>query len=132
MKQPTVTEMQRRLANDPAGLPVGDEVTLGIGYLRLLDKVFARPTVLDDAGHTTTPIVSDHQRCRFAVAAYNAGEGRVAAAQRRARGEGGDPQRFEDVRPFLPGITQRYVRRVVEVAAALRTGGDPVRAATVP
>jgi soluble lytic murein transglycosylase-like protein len=118
MKRPTIEEMRRRLAEEKVRLPLGDEVTLGIGYLRYLDRIFAERTVLDDAGNTTTPIAHDASRRHFVIAAYNAGEGGVAAAQREALARGGDPRRFQDVRRFLPPVTQRYVGRVLEFAAA--------------
>ncbi len=119
MKRPTIAEMRRRLSGDPAGLPLSDEVTLAVGYLRYLDGLFAKPAVLDAEGRRTTPIENASERRRFAIAAYNAGEGRVATAQRQARAAGADPRRFDDVRPFLPPVTQRYVGRVLEY-----TGGD--------
>lgn len=112
MKRPTIAEMQRRLRSDPSGLPLSDEVTLGVGYLRYLDGLFSRAAVLDSRGRRTTPVPDPGERANFAIAAYNAGEGRVAAAQRRAEVAGGDPRRFADVRPFLPPITQNYVQRV--------------------
>ena len=111
--------MRRRLAHDSAGLPLGDEVTLAVGYLRYLNDLFARRAVLDDALRTTTPVHDDGERRLFAIAAYNAGEGCVAEAQRRTLSAGGDPARFDDVRPFLPPVTQRYVGRVVEFAAGI-------------
>lgn len=117
MKRPTIAEMQRRMTGDPSGLPLSDEVTLGVGYLRYLDGVFGRPAVLDAQGRTTTPVADPTERRNFAIAAYNAGEGRVAAAQRQARAAGGNPRRFVDVRPFLPAITQRYVQRVNTLSA---------------
>jgi membrane-bound lytic murein transglycosylase MltF len=116
MKRPTIAEMRRRLSDDPAGLPLSDEVTLAVGYLRYLDGLFARPAVLDAEGRRTTPVEDASERRRFAIAAYNAGEGRVATAQRQARAAGVDPRRFDDVRPFLPPVTQRYVGRVLEYA----------------
>jgi len=118
MKRTTATEMQQRLKDDPAGLSLSDEVTLGIGYLRYLDRLFATQAVLDDAARTTTPVSDDDERRQFAIAAYNAGEGRVAAAQREANAAGRDPRRFEHVEPFLPAITQRYVGRVLGFANA--------------
>ena len=68
-------------------------------------------------GRTTVPVADAGERRLFAVAAFNAGEGRVAEAQARARNAGGDPTRFADVRPFLPSITQTYVGRVAGYAA---------------
>ena len=104
------------------GLSLNDEVTLGLGYLRYLSQLFARPVVLDDAGNTTTAVSDCPERWRFAIAAYNAGEGRVAEAQRRARQDGLDPTRFEDIRPYLPRITRRYVDSVLTFAAFQRAG----------
>ena len=43
----TAAAMRRRLAGVVEGLPLHDEVTLGIGYLRYLSGVFARPTILE-------------------------------------------------------------------------------------
>lgn len=122
MKAPTAAAMRARLANNAAGLPLGDEVTLGIGYLRYLDRLFSRRAVLDAAGHTTTPVEDARERLRFGIAAYNAGEGRVAAAQRQALAAGRDPRRFDHVHPYLPPITQRYVHKVLGAAAAARVG----------
>jgi membrane-bound lytic murein transglycosylase MltF len=116
LKRTTAHAMRRRLAVDGEGLPLGDEVTLGIGYLRYLDRIFAEPTVLDDAGRRTIPVADRGERRRFAIAAYNAGEGRVAEAQRKAHGAGLDARRFADVHAFLPAITQRYVARVLDAA----------------
>ena len=117
MKTPTRVEMQRRFARDGVGVALADEVTLGVGYLDYLDDVFARRAVLDETGRTTTAVPDDTERRRFAIAAYNAGEGRVAGAQQAAGEAGGDPRRFEHVRPYLPSITQRYVDRVLAFAS---------------
>jgi hypothetical protein len=113
----TAAQMRSRLVAARSGLPLHDEVTLGIGYLRYLSRVFARPTVLDDTGLRATPIADPVERWRFAIAAYNAGEGRVADAQRRAAALGRNPTRFEDVRPLLPPITRRYVDKVIAFGA---------------
>ncbi len=118
LTETTAAEMRARLAAANLDLPLHDEVTLGVGYLRYLSRVFARRTVLADSGLTTTPIGNPVERWRFAIAAYNAGEGRVAAAQRRAEELGKDPTRFNDVRPFLPPITRRYVDKVIAFGAA--------------
>ena len=64
------------------------------------------------------------ERRLFAVAAFNAGEGRVAQAQAKAAARGGDPTRFADVRPFLPPITQGYVARVAAYAGRRRADRD--------
>ncbi len=125
MKRPTLVEMRRRLGRDRPELPLSDEVTLGIGYLRYLDGIFSRPTVLDHAGRRTLAVADPHERTRLAIAAYNAGEGAVAAAQQQAVRAGRDPRRFREVDPYLPPVTQRYVHRVLATARALGTGHEP-------
>ena len=78
-------------------------------------RVVALPQAIDTLGRglKTRPIAEASVRRRFAAAAFNAGEGRVAQAQRRAEARGGDPTSYSDVRPFLPGITRTYVDRVI-------------------
>lgn len=108
----TAAEMRRKIARGDVVRPPGhDDVALGVGYLRYLHDLFAETRRLHGDLHTVG--VSDaEERRRFAVAAYNAGEGRVAQAQARAAAAGRDPSRFADVKPFLPGITRAYVDRV--------------------
>lgn len=93
---------------------------LGIGYVKYLFGLFSRETAL---GHDllTTPGADGHETRLLAIAAYNAGEGRVARAQARARSRGGDPARYRDVAPYLPASTRQYVERVEHFAARLRT-----------
>jgi hypothetical protein len=108
----TAAEMRRRFATGAVARPAGTEdVALGVGYLRYLHDLFARPASLG-RGVATTPVADAHERRLFAVAAFNAGEGRVAVAQAHARAAGHDPTRFADVRPYLPPITRTYVERV--------------------
>jgi membrane-bound lytic murein transglycosylase MltF len=71
-------------------------------------------------GLETQAVANPDERRRFAVAAFNAGEGRVASAQRRAESAGGDPTRYAHVRPYLPSITRGYVDRVIRYS-----GGSP-------
>src|SRR5439155_16254075 len=92
-------------------------VAFGVGYLRYLDDTFGRRSSLAP-GLATVPVRAAGERRLFAIAAYNAGEGRVVRAQARAAAAGGDPTRFADVRLFLPGTTQGYVERVVGYARA--------------
>ena len=118
MTAATATEMRRRIAAHAVARPAGpDDVALGVGYLRYLHDVFGRSARLAP-GVRTVPVADADERRRFAVAAFNAGEGRVARAQARAAAAGGDPTRFADVRPYLPPITQRYVDRVADYARA--------------
>jgi soluble lytic murein transglycosylase-like protein len=112
----TAAEMRRKIAAGTVARPPGtDDVALGVGYLRYLHDLFGRDARLG-RGLTTVAVEDAGERRRFAVAAFNAGEGNVAKAQARAAAAGGNPARFDDVRPFLPRITQGYVERVVGYA----------------
>ena len=112
----TAKEMRRRFAAGVVARPAGtDDVALGVGYLRYLHDLFSKSATLG-RGVATTPIPDAHERKLFAVAAFNAGEGRVAQAQARARAAGQDPTRFDDIRPYLPSITRTYVQRVASAA----------------
>src|SRR5262249_37734999 len=91
-------------------------VALGVGYLRYLHDLFGRNAQLGH-GLRTIAVADPSERERFAVAAFNAGEGTVARAQARAAGAGGDPPRFAGVGRFLPSTTQGYVERVAAYAA---------------
>jgi len=51
---------------------------------------------------------------KLAVAAFNAGEGRVAASQSAAVKAGEDPSQFADVARYLPESTQEYVLKVMK------------------
>lgn len=93
---------------------------LGVGYLKYLFAVFSQKTFLQEDLQTTAG-ADPHEARLLAVAAYNAGEGRVARAQAQARTRGGDPARYQDVAPYLPATTRRYVERVEHFAAQLRT-----------
>jgi soluble lytic murein transglycosylase-like protein len=116
----TAAEMRRKIAARSVVRPPGsDDVALGVGYLRYLHGIFGRSARLAP-GLSTVPVDDASERRLFAVAAFNAGEGRVARAQARAAANGGDPTRFADVRAYLPGITQRYVDRVVAYAGEER------------
>lgn len=88
-------------------------VDLGVGYLRYLHDIFSEKTKLPNEAITTQAANSSSLE-KFAVAAFNAGEGRVASAQERAAKEGKNPALYEDVAPYLPETTQQYVNRVGE------------------
>src|SRR5206468_10044339 len=105
-------EWRRKIAAGTVERPAGvDDVAFGVGYLRYLDDLFAKRARLG-GGLATVPVANGDERRLFAVAAFNAGEGRVAQAQARAAAAGGDPTRFADVRRFLPTVTRGYVERV--------------------
>ena len=85
MTATTATEMRRRIARGTVARPSGpDDVALGVGYLRYLDGVFARRAQLA-RGVATVPVADASERRLFAVAAFNAGEGRVWRVPRRRR-----------------------------------------------
>lgn len=110
---PTAADIRRRFRSGELERPPGnDDVALGVAHLRYLDDIFSEQASLGGSLRTT-PVDDDAERRRFAVAAYNAGEGRVARAQERAVALRRDPTRFENIRAFLPAITQRYVDRVM-------------------
>jgi hypothetical protein len=87
-------------------------VELGTTYLRYLHDIFSTTTPLPNQ-HSTTPAKDAESLERLAVAAFNAGEGRVAAAQARAARAGKDPSNYSHVESYLPKTTQTYVERVV-------------------
>ena len=112
----TAAEMRRKIATGAVARPPGaDDIALGVGYLRYLHDLFGRGARLG-AGLQAVAVPDARERRLFAVAAYNAGEGRVAQAQARAALVGRDPRRFTNVQRFLPAITQDYVQRVVGYA----------------
>jgi soluble lytic murein transglycosylase-like protein len=120
---PTAADIRRRFHTRELERPPGrDDVALGVAHLRYLDDLFARDARLGRELRTV-PVADDAERRRFAVAAYNAGEGRVARAQERAAAQQRDPTRFESIRAFLPSITQRYVDRVMRYSG--RDGTSP-------
>ncbi len=87
-------------------------IELGTSYLKYLHDIFSSPTSLPN-NRSTKPAADDSSLEKLAVAAFNAGEGRVASAQHRAERAGKDPAHYENVAPFLPASTREYVSRVV-------------------
>lgn len=87
---------------------------LGVSYLRYLHDIFATKTELPNKLQTHAAANSSSLE-KLAVAAFNAGEGRVASAQRNTERAGKDPTRYEDVAGYLPDITRDYVDRVMKI-----------------
>jgi soluble lytic murein transglycosylase-like protein len=85
---------------------------LGTSYLRYLHDIFRTPTQLPNA-RMTKSAANEQSLEQLAVAAFNAGEGRVASAQHRTEQAGKDPAHYDNVAPFLPRSTREYVARVV-------------------
>lgn len=87
-------------------------INLGTSYLRYLHDIFKTSTALPN--NLTTRAAADAASLeKFAVAAFNAGEGRVASAQGRSEKVGKDPTHYDHVAPFLPRTTREYVSKVV-------------------
>jgi hypothetical protein len=88
-------------------------ISLGTSYLRYLHDIFKTSTDLPK--QLQTRAAADPASLeKFAVAAFNAGEGRVASAQIRSERVGKDPSHYEQVAPFLPRTTREYVTKVVQ------------------
>lgn len=88
-------------------------ITLGTSYLKYLHDIFKTPTELPNQLQTRAA-ADNNSLERLAVAAFNAGEGRVASAQSRSERSGKDPAYYDHVAPFLPRSTREYVSKVVE------------------
>lgn len=100
---------------------------LGVGYLRRLHDIFSSETNL---GYNvkTVPVKSAPDLEKIALAAYNAGEGNVATAQKLARRVGKDPAQYQAIEAYLPPSTRAYVQRVTEFKTqiARAAGGDDI------
>ena len=104
--------MQRIQVNAPYNpFDPGLNAHLGVGYLKRLHELFGTESNL---GYNlrTIPVSDPKSLEKLAVAAFNAGEGRVAQAQHRARLHGLDPREYAAVERFLPKTTKAYVERV--------------------
>jgi hypothetical protein len=95
-------------------------VQLGVSYLRYLQDIFQQPT---DLKHklTTVPAKNFNELEKIAVAAFNAGEGRVVLAQQKALRAGKDASSYEQIKGYLPGITQRYVQKVLNARESFKS-----------
>lgn len=88
-------------------------VDLGVRYLRYLHDLFTKETTLSN-GMKVHPTANSTDLEKLAVAAFNAGEGRVAASQSAAIKAGEDPSVFANVLRYLPESTQEYVSKVMQ------------------
>ncbi len=80
-------------------------------YLKDLNTWFGKRTTLA-RGLQTISVKSISERKKFVLGAFNAGEGRIARAQRRAEKVGKNPQSWEDVARYLSRETQQYVEQI--------------------
>ena len=97
---------------------------LGNAYLRRLHDLFGKESNLG-WNLKTVAASSAGDLEKLAVAAFNAGEGRVARAQSRARAAGKDPGEFEAIRAYLPASTQQYVQRVLNYRDEIVASATP-------
>jgi membrane-bound lytic murein transglycosylase MltF len=99
--------------------------------------MFGRDTGLP-GGKRTVAVTSSSERKTFVLGAYNAGEGRVAGAQRLAEQAGKNPRLWGDVQQFiaLAGTTKakeqettKYVEKVLRYEAefAIKSPADKRR-----
>jgi len=88
-------------------------IKLGTNYLRYLHDIFSTQTTLPN-NLKTTPAADAASLEKLALAAFNAGEGRVASAQGRSEALGKDPAYYDQVAPHLPRSTREYVKRVTD------------------
>ncbi len=63
-------------------------------------RPFKKKTTLTDDTETT-PVKDPDERKKFDIAAYNAGDARIAKAQELAREAGDDPTKWDDVKKHL-------------------------------
>lgn len=94
-------------------------IQLGVSYLKEMRETFSEDTRLL-AGLSTTAGANLQEVRRLAVAAYNAGPGRVARAQELARAQGRDPSLYRNIARHLPQETRRYVEKVERFAKEFR------------
>ncbi len=90
-------------------------------YLADLNKLFSKNSTLAEEtetseGRFTTAILDINERKLFAIAAYNAGEGRIAQAQMEAKKDGKVATTWEIVREYLKkaGSTDAKVKEITE------------------
>ena|GEM_PF-959673 len=93
---------------------------LGMRYLRRLHDHFSSPTEIAGIG-TSVAAANSASLEKLAVAAFNAGEGRVTSAQTRAAKRGFDASQYEQIAQFLPDSTRSYVAKVVALKGALES-----------
>jgi hypothetical protein len=90
-------------------------------YLAYLNKLFSKNSTLVEEtetseGRFTTAISDINERKLFAIAAYNAGEGRIAQAQMEAEKDGKDAIIWEIVKEYLKaaGSTDAKVKEITQ------------------
>ncbi len=94
-------------------------------YLKDLHAMFSKKTDLP-GGRVTAAVKNVSERKKLVLGAYNAGEGRVAGAQRLAEEAGKNPRLWSDVQQFIAEAgttpakeqeTKQYVEKVLRYEA---------------
>jgi len=109
----TGKEMMGRLDVDGNYQPFDPKLNahLGVGYLRRLHNLFSKETNLG-SNLKTVAVKSGADLEKISIAAFNAGEGRVAKAQAAALLDGKNPTSYPALEEYLPLSTRTYVQRV--------------------
>ncbi len=94
-------------------------------YLKTQDKIFGKKTPLS-GNLSTSPVKDSEERRKFVIAAFNAGEGRIAKAQSLAEADGRNPALWKNVKKYLESAganadkskeIQEYVENVLKYEA---------------
>jgi soluble lytic murein transglycosylase-like protein len=131
LQEATGKEQLRTVAPGQAYNPFNpsQNIRLGVSYLKEMAETFSEDTALRNRLSTTAG-ANTREVQRLAIAAYNAGPGRVARAQALARAHGQDPAHYRNIEPYLPHETRHYVKKVEQFASEFRE--DSVPSTTAP
>jgi soluble lytic murein transglycosylase-like protein len=86
-------------------------IDLGIKYLKELNEIFTNGAQIRNGLKVFSSDANSVEK--FSLAAFNAGQGRVAYAQNLAQQNGQDPSKYSSVENFLPLSTRQYVSSIV-------------------